>query len=251
MSASLAERYHFSDFTEASYREILEVARQRYSFEPFDTRCEVPHVLWRHDVDLSVHRAVRLAQIEADMGVRATYFLLLHSEFYNLLERSVRDRIAAIAANGHWLGLHFDAGFYGGIDSSDMLEERLAFERQILSEMFERPIEAVAFHMPEVTGATTHDSDQIAGMVNANSRRIRDAYGYVSDSNGYWRFRRLPEVVAAGEDPRLHVLTHAEWWQSEAMSPRERVARCIEGRARATQAWYDDLLRSWGRENPG
>jgi hypothetical protein len=251
MTASLAERYHFSDFTEANYRRMLEVAGQRYYFEPFDTRCGRPHVLWRHDVDLSVHRALRLAQIEAELGVRATYFLLLHSEFYNLLERAVRERIAAIAALGHWLGLHFDAGFYGGVDSPAMLEKRVAFERHILSETLEQPIDAIAFHMPEVTGTATLDSDRIVGMINANSRRIREGYSYVSDSNGYWRFRRLPDVIAAGDDPRLHVLTHAEWWQHEAMSPRERVARCIEGRARTTQAGYDDLLRTWGRESVG
>ena len=76
-------------------------------------------------------------------------------------------------------------------------------------------------------------------------------YAYVSDSNGYWRFERLPEVLAAGAHERLHVLTHPEWWQEQPMSPRERILRCIEGRGRASEATYDALLSDNQRVNVG
>src|SRR3954463_4717708 len=102
----------FADFTEAIYRSIVARARDVYSFEPFGTTSEAPHVLWRHDVDLSVHRAAKLADLEAEAGVHATYFFLLRSEFYNLLEGAVLDRARRIAALGHWIGLHFDPAFY-------------------------------------------------------------------------------------------------------------------------------------------
>jgi hypothetical protein len=38
-------------------------------------------------------------------------------------------------------------------------------------------------------------------------------------------------------------------WQDEVMSPKQRVERCIEGRAMKTRRWYDDVLRRAGREN--
>ena len=88
-------------------------------------------------------------------------------------------------------------------------------------------------------------------MLHAGARSIRDGYAYVSDSNGYWRFERLAEVVAAGAHERLHVLTHPEWWQQQAMSPRERILRCIDGRGRAAEATYDALLADNGRVNVG
>ena len=100
-------------FTEQAYRQLVEAAAERYRFEPFGTATTEPHVLWRHDVDSSVHRALRTAEIEAEAGVRATYFFFLHSWFYNLLEREVLDRARAILELGHWAGLHFDSGFYG------------------------------------------------------------------------------------------------------------------------------------------
>src|SRR4029079_6101206 len=96
-----------SDFTEDGYRCAGAVAKRSYSFDPFGTKLEDPHVLWRHDVDASVHRAARLARIEAEEGVRATYFLSFHSAFYNLLERPVFDAARAVLGAGHWLGLHF------------------------------------------------------------------------------------------------------------------------------------------------
>ncbi len=73
--AAVSPDWHFEDFTETSYREIVASARERYAFEPFGTATTSPHVLWRHDVDYSVHRAAALARIEADLGVRATYFV--------------------------------------------------------------------------------------------------------------------------------------------------------------------------------
>ena len=86
-------------------------------------------------------------------------------------------------------------------------------------------------------------------MVNAYGARSASATSYVSDSNGYWRHSRLPDVLAEGEAERLHVLTHPEWWQPQPMSPRERLERCIEGRSAAVRDWYDGLLESEGRDN--
>jgi hypothetical protein len=247
MDAGVADRYRFADFTEDRYREMLAAAGRAYSFEPFGTTSQAPHVLWRHDVDVSPHRALRLAEIEAEEGARATYFLCLHSEFYNLLEADIFGRVRRILQLGHWPGLHFDPSFYGS-ERNDELAEKIGFERDLLTELVGQPVETLSFHNPT---AWEHflSEDRLAGMTNAYGSTISEKYAYVSDSNGYWRHSRLPDVLAAAENPRLHVLTHPEWWQAEPMSPRERLARCIEGRARHLEEWYDDQLRIWDREN--
>jgi len=246
-NARVSTNWHFEDFTEASYRGIVAAAKARYAFEPFGTESTRPHVLWRHDVDYSVHRAVVLARLEAELGVRATYFLTLHSDLYNVLEPAVHERAREIAALGHWIGLHFDAGFAPDGD----MDARAAWEGRILSEALEVSVETVSLHNPSVSGLDAHDAEELGGMVHAGARSIRDAYGYVSDSNGYWRVERLPEVIAAGAHDRLHVLTHPEWWQERPMSPRERILRCIEGRGRASEATYDALLADNQRVNVG
>lgn len=243
--------HHFDDFTEAEYRRILRAAKDRYAFEVYGTTNAGRHVLWRHDVDCSVHRALHLARLEADEGVTASYFLQLHSVFYNLLEEPVFSRVEEILTLGHQLGLHFDAGFYGGFGCEDELADKLAYERRLLMDLFDRRVDAFSLHDTQMWGSGRFDSDTIAGMTNTNGRDLMARYGYVSDSNGYWRFRRLPDVIAAAEEERLQVLTHPEWWQAEAASPRDRIRRCVEGRGRYIMGWYDDLLATQGRPNIG
>ena len=62
-------------------------------------------------------------------------------------------------------------------------------------------------------------------------------------------FRRLRDVLEAAEDEKLQVLTHPGWWVSEPVSPRARIARCIEGRATKAALRYDRALAEMGREN--
>ena len=243
----MSSDWHFEDFTEESYRGILATASARYAFEPFGTDADGSHVLWRHDVDYSVHRALALALIEAEVGIRSTYFLTLHADLYNVLEPAVHARAREIAALGHWIGLHFDAGFYAG----GSLDERAAWEARVLAETLEVPVRAVSLHNPSVSGTDDLDAERLGGLLHAGARSLRDRYAYVSDANGYWRHERLPELLHAGSHERLHVLTHPEMWQADAMSPRDRILRCIEGRGRASAATYDALLADNGRVNVG
>jgi hypothetical protein len=237
---------HLEDFTERAYDAALAAAAARYRFEPFGTAATEPHVLWRHDVDASMHRAVALAEIEAEHGVRSTWFLSLHSSFYNLLEHESTELALRLAGLGHWIGLHYDAGYYG--DGADLVEN-LAAERALLESVVGAPVGAVSYHNPDRTGVEDVRDDVLAGMVNAYGRALGDRYAYVSDSNGYWRFERLADVLEAGVEPLLHVLTHPEWWVVEPMAPRERIQRAIDGRARRVAESYDAALAAAGRLN--
>jgi hypothetical protein len=239
-----------ADFTEERYRAILRLAREHYAFADYGTTSTAPHVLWRHDLDFSVHRALALARIEAEEGATATYFVLLHSDFYNAFERAITQRLREIAALGHRVGLHFDPAYWD-VRDDEQLADRLLFERGLLEEISGVEVGSFSFHNPDVGDALRFDDDVIAGMINAYGRSLRDRYGYVSDSNGYWRFRRIADVVGAHEEPRLQVLTHPEWWVPQPMSPSDRVDRALMGRAQRVRADYDALLASLGRENLG
>jgi hypothetical protein len=239
-----------ADFTEDSYRDIIADARSRYLFEPFGTEAAEPHVLWRHDVDISIHRALKLARIEADQGVRTTFLLSLRGPFYSLLEPASLAIAREIAGLGHWLGLHFHTDAYDGLSSERELDEHLRFERRLLSELTGSPIDVLSFHNPGATGADVFDADTLGGMINAYGASLRGRYAYVSDSNGYWRHERIPDVIASGEHERLHVLTHPEWWQETPMSPSERLERCLTGRADYAREWYEGPVRAAGRDRP-
>src|SRR5690242_12696176 len=102
MKADNSEKYFFSDFTRENYRKILNIAKQKYTFKFFtDDLKENNWILWRHDVDYSPQSAFKLAKIESEQKIFSTYFLLLHSEFYNLLEEEVTECFKKISKMGH------------------------------------------------------------------------------------------------------------------------------------------------------
>jgi hypothetical protein len=239
----------FDDFTEAAYETLLEIAHARFSFESFGTTGDHVHALWRHDVDVSVHRALALARVEARMGVRSTWFLSVHSAFYNLFERDVAARARAILELGHWLGLHFDVSAYEGFEDDDRLHELVDREGRLLEDWLEHPVTAVSFHNPDVVSVPGIRNDRVADLPNAYAASLETGYLYVSDSNGYWRFRRLEDVLVDEDVARLHALTHPEWWQAEPMSPRARLERSAGGRADDALRSYDAALRRFGRVN--
>jgi hypothetical protein len=102
--------------------------------------------------------------------------------------------------------------------------------------------------MPDAQSAQ-YGEPEYCGLVNTYADYFRSSVGYCSDSNGYWRYRRLEDVLTAAEDRSLQVLTHPSLWTDEVMSPRQRVLRCVNGRAEKAMAWYDHALKAGGREN--
>ena len=238
----------FQDFTEAAYRELLRAATARYAFLSFgEAATAEAGVLWRHDIDVSVHRALALARIENEQGVRATYFVHLHSRFYSALEDAIVERLRAIVALGHEVGLHFDPHFAPAMGPA--LDGAIAAEAAIVERLCGAPVTAFSFHDPGAHGAVVNDADRIAGLINTYGRSLQDRFGYGSDSNGYWRHTPLLDELTSGRHPRLQVLTHPEWWVPEPLSPRARIARAIDGRAAYQAAKYDAALAAVGREN--
>lgn len=245
---SNAERYRFADFTRENYRQLVRMAKARYAFRRFtDFDRDEPFVLWRHDVDFSPHAAARLARVEAEEGVQATYLLHLHSDFYNLLEREVSDKVREIIDLGHPVGLHFDTHYYD-IRSEAELEQHLAVERDLLQRLFGVPIEVFSFHVstPLTMGCRAWS---YAGMIHAHAEYFQEQVGYCSDSNGYWRFHRLEDVLRDGAHTRLQVLTHPEWWTDEVLSPSQRIRRCVEGRAQSSVRRLEAIMAEHGRLN--
>ncbi|MCM8612110.1 hypothetical protein [Accumulibacter sp.] len=236
------------DFTVEAYRDLLRLCLSSYS--PASYGC-IPwgerFVLWRHDCDYSLNRALAVGRAEHEEGLRSTFFVNLHSEFYNLLERGQIEILNRLLAFGHDVGLHFDAAFHS-TRSEEELHDQVDREAGLLEHFLGRRPAAFSFHNPTAFHLSC-ESDRYGGLVNCYSRRFKTEVPYCSDSNGYWRFRRLAEVLNDASDPCLQILTHPGWWQSRAMPPRQRVFRCAFGRARATMRLYDDALEQWDREN--
>ncbi len=245
---SNAEKYHYADFTRDNYRKLLKLAKERFSFSSFEDYSKHDNfILWRHDIDFSVHSAYALAKIEAEEGISSTFFIHLHNEFYNAFEKEITELLKEILKLGHRAGLHFDCHYYS-IKNEKELETNLKFEKEILEKLLNTDIKVFSFHNT-TEEILSYNKDSYSGMINTYNRFFREKIGYCSDSNGYWRFKRLEDELTLGDNKTLQVLTHPAWWQDEILSPKQRIWRSIDGRAEKIKKYYNNTLKRMGREN--
>lgn len=230
----------YQDFTFDVYRQYIAIAKEGYRFCFYDEYPkESEFILWRHDIDISVHRAAKLAEIEYKEGVRATYFIWLHSRYYHFWEQEISELIFGILSKGHRLGLHFDCEYYQNLSAVNM-EKLIIDEARILEKVFQTEVTVFSFHNPTKEILQNNKAQRIGGLVNCYSDFFFSQCKYLSDSNGIWRETHLRDVLTQKRYPRLQVLTHPEWWTEKPLPPLKRVAQCIEGRARRIQAYYEE-----------
>ena len=191
-------------FDLAHYRELVEAARAGgYRFAFFDRDPVAGDVLLRHDVDLSLKAAMELAELEADMGASATYFLMTESVFYNLASREGEAAVGRLRALGHRVGLH------------------AVYPRAELDERFD-PV--VAWHNPD----PAFMSVSMDGAVNAMESRFFVPGRYRSDSNQHWREGCPHEALRRGEFEWLQLLVHPEIWVYPGGTMRETMLAMLD-----------------------
>ena len=175
-------------FDLAHYRDILQAAQAGgYRFKPFGEGPERGDLFLRHDIDLSLDAALQMAEVEAELGVLATYLLMTESVFYNLASSEGADAIARLREFGHAVGLH------------------AVHPRVELDDRFD-PV--VSWHNPE----TEYMSEKIPGAINVYAEPYFSPPAYRSDSNQHWRSGCPHEELRGGGFPWLQILVHPEIW---------------------------------------
>ena len=243
------EKYYFKDFTRRNYRELLKLAKSKFRFKGYDEikNKENQSILWRHDVDFSMHSALALAKIEYEEGVTSTFFLMAHCEFYNLLEKEISQIVLKIRDFGHDVGIHFDSHYYEIEDESD-IEKHLKKEFSLFESMFQISPTAFSFH--NTTPFTMScEKEEYYGLTNAYSSFFKTELDYCSDSNGYWRYNRLLDFLNTPRSKNVQVLTHPAWWQDDVMSPFDRIKRSVKGRHDKVLNDYTAALEKGGVKN--
>lgn len=250
-AATPADGNKGTPFTLESYRDHVERSAALHPIAGFEVIDE-PRIaeknfcILRHDIDYLPERSLRLARIEAELGVRATYTVQLGSRFYIVFERETRAQPQEIHALGHYIGLHFDAVWHR-IENEAALEDAIASEAELLSRLLGAPVRMFSFH--DTTPFTVAcQAPRYGGLWNAYAGILQSQVSYTSDSNGHWRYRSWHEALEE-RPPRLQVLTHPGWWIEEDATPGERICQVIEDRARLVWRTYSENLAVNGREN--
>jgi hypothetical protein len=191
-------------FDLAHYRELLEAARAGgYRFASFDGPPAAGDLLLRHDVDLSLDAALRMAELEAEADAHATYFLMTESVFYNLASKEGVAAIGRLRALGHAVGLH------------------AVYPNARLDARFD-PV--LAWHNPDL-GYMTAPLD---GAANAMEPMYFDPATYRSDSNQRWRHGCPHAELESGAFPWLQLLVHPEIWAYEGSTMGETMRSMLD-----------------------
>lgn len=219
---------------------LVELLDEGYEFVGFEGEpgLDPGEIALRHDVDLSLERALAMARVEADLGVRSTYCPLPTASVYNLLAPENRALLRELTALGHDVGLHFNVRrHWEERPSESALAAQITQEREHLARVVERPVGIVSFHRPPdwVLG------ESFGGFEHAYQPEYFLEVDYISDSNQKWR--DAPPL--GGDLPEAaQILVHPGLW-GETDDPLDSVFQRTKREARAAIDSYVDPMGKW------
>ena len=208
------------NFTYSEYSHLLQVlqsGRENLRFSDFSARDNIfksssDYFILRHDIDFSLEAALAMAQMEAKIGIRASYFLLLSCDHYNLLSEEFCEFPRKLISLGHEVGLHYDVRAMGA-RGSDMNDE-LQFETHVLTRLAGESVRSIAMHNPSVYGDDPFATTQL--FVNAYAREFTKEIAYYSDSCGAWRNETHKAFTERRLPKKLQLLIHPIFWSDES-----------------------------------
>ncbi|MGG3800905.1 hypothetical protein [Metabacillus fastidiosus] len=235
-----------NSFTLERYKNILEMAKaNHYQFVTFhqasNTSSSDKIIILRHDIDLSLEKAVEMAELEKNQGVKATYFVMISSDFYNIWNKKSRYLIKKIMDYGHDIGLHFDESVYK-VNNLNELTTFIEQEIDLLSKLIGQPVTIVSFHIPS---RILLDSDlKLGKWLNTYENRFFTDIKYLSDSTRKWRGETIEEVLSKKEHVKIQLLIHPIWWNEKNLSFSNTIKKF------ANKHWvdmYDKLSSNLGK----
>ena len=216
-----------SNFSYDYFRKILRTIKSNFELHLLS---EAPQILntsgqfkliLRHDVDVSLKKALRMAEIEKDFGICATYMVMLNSPLYSLEDRIPHNILLQIIDMGHEIGLHFDLDEEDRNSNCEIssVETKINSACRKLENIINLPLSSISFHrsQPQFFRGPLIVCDR----VNAYAKELMD--WYLSDSKGRWREGEpLPKLLKPNK-PLLQLLIHPIWWGDKHMLPEDRL----------------------------
>ena len=210
-------------FTYDGYRELVKALKDNgYEITDYHDWKQYPKcAILRHDIDNSIEKALTLARIENELGVKSTYFVLLSSDFYNPASPKSLKGLRQIQAYGHEIGLHYDELAY---DENVNVPSAIFREARILGDIIEAPVTTISMHRPSQKSIS---ADYVfPGFVNSYSSIFFKGFKYLSDSRRRWREPVL-DIIRSGEFDRLQILTHAIWYNDVEENIHDTIKRFV------------------------
>src|SRR5262249_7645039 len=138
----------FRYFTLEGYRKILvravSLGYRVVCFRDFSLTDTIPALLLRHDLDRPLKGAELFGELESNLGITSTFFIQTTCDFYNLLSKGTRRIIERLVAQGHEIGLHYEAERYLGQHG----KQNLLHDLRLLEDLSGHEIISASQHIP-------------------------------------------------------------------------------------------------------
>jgi len=238
------------DFSQRHYEEILrQFLAENYTFSPFEdivsrfpqNRC----VVLRHDIDHSLEYALELAEIEHSLGISATYFVLLHTEFYNACSVESVAIIRKISALHHEIGLHYDTSYYRKYCADAV--QAITKDVELLSDIVGKETRIGSQH--NVIGSPFDEEIRKILPIDAYNFLSYKGMIYISDSGMKWRKECVCQLIDKAD--YIQVALHPLYWRVPGNTMKEKFDRIIEHEMNkvktlyhTTYDYYQECLKS-------
>ena len=200
-------------FSLKTYQEVLAYALSlNFQFISFDNiqkelSASDRYCVLRHDVDISIELALEMARAEAEMGISATYFVMLRSPIYNLLSRHASIALKEIISLGHEIGLHYDVNH--PCVKENEVKDTIIYESKLLENIFQTNVRTFSYHQP--SSELIERELIVDGLINTYSQTQMKGWFYISDSNRRRRKYDAFTVFSSGAR-KIQLLIHPMWW---------------------------------------
>lgn len=214
------------EFTHDAYRNlILKSLKNGYNLtfyqdiDKFDKA-----IILRHDIDFSPRKALDIAKIEHQLGVKSTYFVLLSTEFYNVFSAQTGEIMDKILGMGHKIGLHFDEQRYKS-SSLDQMKDYVCKESKILQKALNTSINVVSMHRP--SKFILDKNIGFENIINSYDQLFVRDIKYVSDSRMYWR-EDIMDIIENNKYNKIHILTHPFWYSDKVENIQGKLLKFLD-----------------------
>ncbi len=194
-----------------------------YTFAPFclEQPTSGKRIYLRHDVDYSLEMALKLAEANAELGVRGTFCVLLRSQIYNLLSQPSLNIVARIHDLGQHVGLHVPLPADLLKDES-LLDARLRADFDFVQRNLLVISPVCSWHNPTQESLERYvQFPRRAGLVNAYSAPFFRDTPYYSDSNMRHSVEVFMRLVGGEQHPAMQLALHPIYWVAGGNSMRD------------------------------
>ena len=246
------------DFSYEKYHFILKKIKQHYTIigpELVLYQTQNSSAFIRHDVDFSLEDCKKIAMLEAKEDIKSTYYIMLGSLFYDPRQKSNLDIIHYINELGHQIGLHYDSDYLNNqypLNHEQFLNTILE-QKHYLEKITGLPVNSFSLHNPTLLSPQTFikikENQYYYDMTNVYYKFLDNSIKYCSDSNGYWRYENITDIIDPILYTNLHLLIHPFWWSNPDISPRNKVKYLLTTQKTRILEYYDSILEKENRIN--